>query len=233
MDADLVADLELAFLDQLRDSHRAARRLGETLGRNPRAFADLVLTLYQPEKTAEPEVAGDAERARKATNAGEILTSWRAFPGHDLPAADREKALEAWAREVLAIVGAAGRASMGQYEVGHVLARPMAEDGSWPCLAARELLESGLYPDLSSGLESAALNARGTVVREPFEGGKQEREIAERHTRLAERIQSEASPRTAALLRKLAAFYSTRADREDAASRAERLEAGRDVEDDR
>ena len=123
------------------------------------------------------------------------------------------------------LVGA-GRAKVGDESIGEALAAaPPDHDGSWPCQAVRDLLEELRNDDVDRGLQVKVFNNRGGTSRSLDEGGRQERELAEKYS-ASERQFLERWPRSAAIMRQLADTYESHARREDA--EAERRRRGLD-----
>jgi AAA domain, putative AbiEii toxin, Type IV TA system/Effector-associated domain 1/AAA domain len=173
-----------------------------------------------------PNKPPDEATQQRTSLAYRILTAWTTYPGHehgDIRIAERE--LLDWARAALQALAEHGIVDRGQDEVAEVLARPpRAEDGHWPCLAARELLESGEYPRLAHGLASAKRHVRGAGLV-PAPEGFEQRERARGFDRSAEALRAQ-WPRTAELLDDLARWYQYDAERRDERARAERIQDG-------
>ena len=58
------------------------------------------------------------------------------------------------------------------------------------------------------------MNKRGVVTKSPFEGGQQERELAEQYREYADRW-NDTYPKVASILRKIGEYYEFVARRED------------------
>ena len=87
----------------------------------------------------------------------------------------------------------------------------------------RDLLEELHSERVERGLELAIRNARGVTSRDPEAGGDQERELAASYESAARETRTR-WPRTAAIMRSLAASYEAEARSHDAD--AERLRKG-------
>jgi hypothetical protein len=68
------------------------------------------------------------------------------------------------------------------------------------------LLETLHSDKIEEGIELAIYNARGVTWRNPTDGGAQERQLVEQYRSQADTLRSR-SPRTAAMLRRLAQRY--------------------------
>ena len=101
-----------------------------------------------------------------------------------------------------------------------MLARyPKDSDGTWPHPAVCEAIEKYHCRELAAAFLVGVQNKRGMTTRGVFEGGGQERTLADRYLNWSQ-IHLTRWPRTAAILRKLASEYHHDAQSED--ERAER-----------
>ena len=100
---------------------------------------------------------------------------------------------------------------------------PADDDGTWPCQPVRQLLEELQSERVERNLAARLYNSRGVTVRDPEDGGKQERALAEQYRAQANTF-SNSWPQTAAVLRNLASMYDTDAREEE--NRAERFRQG-------
>lgn len=118
------------------------------------------------------------------------------------------------------------RRIVGEIYIGHVLAfAPSGSDGVWPAIEVRDLLENVQSGHIEEGLRTQLFNRRGVTSRDAEEGGQQERALAQKYTAEAERL-VDRWPRTAAVLRALAAMYGAVGRREE--TDAERRRRGLD-----
>jgi hypothetical protein len=150
-----------------------------------------------------------------ARNGWSLLHEWRGLPGqiskHDV---DFDQ-LKAWVESVMTIMNGHDRPTTGRQHVGQVLSSPLTDlDGTWPCRAVRDLLEQLQDPMIERGLLRGRFNQRGHTVRSPYDGGAQERTLAEKYRVQAGAVR-DAWPRSGALLEDLATAYTNDARRED------------------
>jgi hypothetical protein len=116
------------------------------------------------------------------------------------------------ARELAA---ACGRSEVADIYIGHALAfSPSDPDGMWPHQGVRDLIEALANPELENDWQIQILNNRGVTVRLPTDGGEQERTLVKRYQNDAKRM-SARWPRTAAVLRAIAASYQRSAIEHD------------------
>lgn len=204
--------MEIRFA-RILERHRALRYVRALLETSPDLFASVVRLLGSR--------ADDPDPARSAYA---VLQAWTTYPG-EVAADPRvwEPRLLDWAGRALSLL--AGD-ELGLIEVARVLARPSAaEDGHWPCEAARTLIESGQHPHLGDHLATAKYNLRGVVSYSPGEGGTKERALAETFRRSAAALRGR-WPATALVLENLAERYRQEAEGWDNEARQERRAAG-------
>jgi len=207
-----VAAVEWGLLPVFDRHERKPKVLHRELARNPRFFAELVALAFRGEGE-EPRQLSEQEQAR-AHHAHDLLDSWRVVPGSNGEHVDAV-VLRDWVRQAREAMAATGRGPIGDEQIGQLLSgAPADEGGTWPHPAVCDVIESAASADLEPGIEVGVYNSRGTVTKHPFEGGRQERQLAERYAGFATTL-SDRWPRTAALLRRLADGYRAAAQRED------------------
>jgi hypothetical protein len=155
------------------------------------------------------------EESLLAELAFRLLNSWRTLPGLREDGTLDEEALRNWVMQARALAQNSGRGKIADHVIGQMLSgSPRGPDGFWPHPAVRELIEELASPNLESGVHVGLFNSRGVFVKDPSEGGRQERELAEGYRRQAVAL-ADSWPRTAAILRELAETYERQAKAED------------------
>ncbi|EYF04190.1 Hypothetical protein CAP_4667 [Chondromyces apiculatus DSM 436] len=231
--AQLLVDLELIYACITPEAHRPLRHLSAAFAASPQTFIEQVKRRYRrrhdPPLVLTPE---EQEPIRQRAEAAcRLLVAWNGYPGQGEPPQRAEEILHDWSLQVLRSLVAEDRASTGASEVARVLARaPDAEDGHWPCIAARRLLELEEFPRLSHALQMAKWNMRGMTRRSLGEGGKQERALASRYRDAAKAV-ALTWPRSADMLDELAASYEWDAVRQDAEAQITLREEGAEAAD--
>jgi hypothetical protein len=216
------ARLQWSFLPVLghRPQPGALHRL---LSSDANFFVEVVSQVYRARGAARDEESSP-EAVRVATNGYRLLSSWSTPPGLDDNGELSEEVLRAWVHTALSKLVTKGRNEVGESHIGQVLAQaPADQDGMWPALAVRSLLEELQSERIETGLITAVINSRGTTVRAPGDGGLQERELAVKYARLADNFINE-WPRTATVLRSIAEHYRADSRREEIS--AERFRSG-------
>jgi hypothetical protein len=94
-------------------------------------------------------------------------------------------------------------------------------DGTWPSVAAREILKKNAATEVGSGIYIEKLNSRGVTSRALGEGGRQERQLSATFRESASKLRLE-WPEAAAVLDRLGDNYEREAEREDAEAAADR-----------
>jgi energy-coupling factor transporter ATP-binding protein EcfA2 len=229
----LLANMELILALSSYGQRGPTRRLSAAFAAAPQYFVDLVTQMYRRSDETSVELAPEEteKAASRAASAYGLLDAWKGYPGEGLPAPQRDLVLHTWCLTALRSLLAEGRSATGTAEVARVLARaPDAEDGHWPCVAARKLLESDEFPPLARALAIAQQNLRGVTTRSLGEGGRQERELSARFRRSATALRT-SWPRTADMLDELAGWYEHDAIREDAEAARTLREEGAEPHD--
>ena len=203
-----IARLEWAYLRLLEYSNRTPKELPKFLATSPEFFLEVLSTAYRGEhEEGLDENAPDYEvKKSMAGQAWTLLRDWKHVPGlYDgkINGAD----LERWVRAARILCENADRAAIGDQVIGQVLAHaPADDDGTWPCLPVRELIQITRSNDLEIGIQNGVFNKRGVTTRLPTDGGVQERELAAQYQGWSEKTRLE-FPRTSALLAKIAKGY--------------------------
>jgi hypothetical protein len=212
-DLQQVTRYEFAFFRLLEDIRRP-RSLYAALAADPAWFVELACRVYRGDSEAQRELTSAA--ADLATHAWWILEDWHELPGRGEGTDVDAEHLNGWVAAAREAFAKADRGEIGDELIGKLLASsPDGQDGLWPAEPVRELIETLQSGHLESGIQTGVINARGFTSRGVFDGGQQERELAQRYDRLAKELGAD-SPRTARLLRELAKSYHRDARREDA-----------------
>ncbi len=209
IDESRVARLEWAYLPVMGHHGRPPKLLHRELSRKPEFFVDLVCWAFKAEDEP-PRDLSDEDLARGHLT-HELLQSWRAVPGTSDDTEIDPKALLDWVSRARTGLAEKRRGPIGDEQIGEVLSgSPHGSDGAWPHPAVRDVVETVRSTDMERGLEVGLYNSRGVVMKDPAEGGKQEKELAARYDGYAATV-SNRWPRTAAMLRRIADTYNREA----------------------
>jgi hypothetical protein len=220
-----LAQLEWSYLELLNGHPASPVTLHDALSAEPKFFADILTLIFRPrDESPDNEETPTEEEKRRAMNAYKLLHSWENLPGFD-PAANSvdEERLRSWVIEARRLCSESKRLEICDSQIGQLLAHaPSEPDGTWPCIAVRDVLDEVATEDLVSGFVIGTLNQRGVVSKSPLEGGEQERDLVEKYSKHARACVS-AWPTTASALREIAKDYERSARREDEEAESRRL----------
>lgn len=206
-----VAKREYAMLPLLGYRERTLT-LHRFLAENPEFFVSVLSDVFRPRSGETREVTED-QRAR-AEIGFRLLSSFRLLPGLREGAIDAPT-LRGWVHEVRRLAAQADRAEIADEYIGHVLAHAPSdpEDQGWPHRVVRSLIEELASERVEVGVRTERFNMRGVVSKAMFEGGTQERALAEEARRWARTAAGWS--RTAAMLHELARWWDAEGNRED------------------
>jgi hypothetical protein len=209
---DVLVSLEWQYLPLL-ERKRLPAVLHRKLARDPEFFITAVKIAFKARHAEHEEVPED-ERLR-AKMAHKMLRGWREIPGTDAEGNVSFEKLLAWVSQARELAAQCDRTEMTDQLIGQVLTfSPKDPDGGWPHSAVRDLIETVASGQLEKGFAIQVYNNRGVTTRLPTDGGSQEREMVA-HYEQAARAVGDQWPRTAAVLRRLAATYGREAEHED------------------
>ena len=206
-----IVELEYAFLPLLSYNSNRSLRIQLLMAENPGFYHQILRTVFK----GKHEIVGKSTEDEKswAQRSYRLLTQFSNVPGHSNEVFDGN-VLRTWIDEVRRLGLETDREEVTDNFIGRLLAHsPIDPDGGWPHKVVREEIERLQNVELERGLQLERFNMRGVYGKEIFEGGTQERALAEQNTRWADI--SVLWPRTAALLRAIATSWLRDAQRED------------------
>lgn len=211
---DVIFRLEIPYLDILaRDRPQLA--LHRLVVSDPSLFADVVTWAFKRADGEAEEPVDDEVLKHRASVAYSALHRLRLLPGPMEDGSVDVEALSNWVNEARRMCRERDRKNIGGQQIGQVLANaPVGEDGIWPCEPVRDLLDDLGSHHIGLGFTTGKRNLRGITSRGVFDGGEQERSLADGYRQDAEKT-SARWPFTAKLLRELAASYESQARQED------------------
>jgi len=206
-----LASLEFAYFRLLEHS-REPQALNLALASDPGLFVDLVRHTYRGANEAK---RGDDGSDPLAEHGWWVLHAWKGFPGRREDGTLDEVGMQRWVREARLQLSELDRTDIGDEVIGQTFAyAPSDPDGIWPPQSVRDLIESIGSRDLENGVVTGRLNSRGVTTRSVYEGGSQERTLAEQHKQSSLRVQAQ-WPRSARILRTIADSYDRDAIQQD------------------
>ena len=216
---DEMTQLEFAFveaLDPLSHARHGIPNIERKLGESPLFFIQVLALIYERKDSGrDPQEwrVGDVDsRFFRRSAAYRVLAQVTRLPGADAERRVDTNLLVRWVTEVRRLCKEHGRADIGDQKIGELLSRaPFEDDGSWPCRAVCEVLETIASDNVFGGFESSTRNARSGVMRPLDELGAQERELSGRYRTWARRWRFE-YPRVARILERVAAGHDGHAE---------------------
>ena len=191
---------------------------------NPDLFVQLIRWAFKPKPSIGDEFSdlSSEQKKRLAENAYFLLNMIDKLPGQSGEDIDLTKLMK-WIKHAREKCKQVNRLPICDEKIGEILSHaPNGKDGIWPHEAVREVIEEISSKDMEMGIEIGIYNQRGVVTKSLGEGGKQERELAERYNQFAEALKLK-WPRTAAMLRRIAQGYIREASIEDLRSELDDL----------
>jgi hypothetical protein len=208
-----LARREYSWLPVLDDGG-SALTLHKLLREEPQLFVDILCDVYREHSREEAEEVTEEHRIR-AEFGFRLLQSLRGLPGLRADGTIDKEELQKWIVSVRSGAAERDRSDVADNYIGHLLAYSPVdpEDGAWPHRIIREVLEELAAPKVESGIGSEQFNKRGVFSKAMFEGGAQERELAEEARKWASA--SIVWPRTARMLKDIASTWDRQAEFED------------------
>ena len=211
---DTIAELEVPYLEILNHD-RPQLALHRRVVREPSRFVEVIVLAFKRADSQPEESVDDQMLERHAPVVFNVLWKLRLLPGLMENGSVDPEELSTWVSEVRRMCRERDREVVADQQVGQVLANaPVGEDGVWPCEPVRDLLDDLGSRQIGNGFIIGKRNLRGTTSRGVFDGGEQERSLADGYRQDAARIAAR-WPLTAQLLRQLAASYESQARQED------------------
>ncbi len=218
-----IANLELPFVPLLcRYGHRNHERtlaVHRQLTKEPSLFVELLRWHYRRrDGTDEPDRQEIPEDRRKflAELAYHALEGWNIVPGDDASGIVNQDDFNTWADAALADAGEADRKEVAETHLGALLARFARRRpwDDWLPVCILDYLERPENDGLREKFDLGVRNARGVTTRGPYDGGEQERRLAERYRNLAGRFDN-SHPRVGQMLVRIAEGYEWDGRRQD------------------
>lgn len=216
------AGLEFAYIDVLdrawdRRAKSAIPNLERYIEDHPEVLVQAIVWTYKRKDHAEdpPEFKVEADKAQAMAERGyKLIQALKRIPGSDEHGDVDFDRLAKWVGIVRQSCAELSRAKIADLMLGELLASaPAGKDGTWPCEAVRRVMEDIQSEDMMRGAHTGAYNSRGVHTRGP--GGDQERQLADKYRKLAQKIRASSPYVASELLLKLTDTYEREAMRED------------------
>ncbi|MEI6949737.1 hypothetical protein V9K67_21295 [Paraflavisolibacter sp. H34] len=227
LDKQTLAQLEWFYLDFLScySSEYRPVTLFEELKTNPTFFVEVVSLLYKPDDRETDSALTEEERRQKAIlaiQAKRLLDSWRDVPGAQPDITIKKGELFEWVAQARKAAAELKRVYGVDSRLGKLLAFFPRNNSRWPPDEICELIDSLDSKVVQREFGTQIFNNRGLYIKDPHEGGAQERELASYFERMGKQILSK-WPVTASILFDLAKGYTEDAKREDDSAHLDEL----------
>ena len=203
--------LEFYFFDFLHD-YGPSNALYRALGNSPTDFVQLTMSACgcDGDDAQHSDISAEQEKSY-SHRTWKILNSWHILPGLQQDGTIDGELLRDWVMRSRELFVQSDCADFGDCQIGQVLAcSPDGEDGVWPAMTVRDVIEDLANTGLRSGICMGVVNRRGASVRRAYDGGDQERDLEKKYSRMACKLASR-WPQTAAVLRELAKYFEDQA----------------------
>lgn len=207
--------LEFRLFPALGDRQEAkAATLFAELMTKPAIFSELISLCYRPEHGNTEGPITESTQAAVLTSF-EILQACKRQPGTQADGSIDHEAFTQFIDAARELCRQKDRLIMCDQTLGEILAHtPPDEDGTWPFLPAREVLDRVDMEEMRKGFSRGSFNKRGVTSRSLWAGGEQERDLAIYYRSQGERVQY-SYPNVTAMLEEIAKSYECDGKDED------------------
>jgi hypothetical protein len=209
-----MVSLEFSYYPVLEHDEYGTPHLMTELLSKPEAFMELVCLVYKPHNTQGEPLPEHLHAV--AQTAGSLIHNGRGIPG---ASPDREidrKQFFSWINRTRELAREKDREVVTDLTIGGWLSEwPLNKNlECWPNPIIAELLDQDDCEDIRRGFHTGVHNSRGVTNRMPYDGGTQERQVAEAFRRFSS-YWKDSKPNLAAMIESLAKSYEYEARRHD------------------
>ena len=207
-----IARLEYAYLPLLRFESEPLT-IYSLLASDPEMFVEVLSHVFRGKNAPEDQTITDEMKAR-ARISYDLLSGYKVVPGlHDGRINAQE--LSEWVGKAREMTSAKDLHEIGDQRIGFVLAHAPQDAGEpfWPPSAVCQVIEATASEHVERGFAVECFNKRGVYSKGLNEGGRQEREFADRYKGWAEATLR--YPRTSAMLMAIYDDWTRTAERAD------------------
>ena len=207
-----LAQWEYAYFPVL-EHHESDLVLFDLMASDPEFFVSILKDVFVEDGTNLDEQETTEEQRMRGNASHRILVAFNRAPGQSDGVVD-STALDRWVDGMIDAATRERRLNVIYSYIGRSLAHSAEKDGIWPQPAVAQVIERLSSDDLERGMMIERFNMRGVYTKALFEGGKQERALAQQYRNWA--IQTPASfLRTRAMLNAIANDWEADAKRAD------------------
>lgn len=214
-----MAQLEFASIELIPPRECNVPHLEKQIEESPLMFVFLLSLVTkrrsEGQDPAEWHIEDPILQGIMARRAYSVLNALRRLPGQDDIGKINLSVLTNWIFEARRLALKHGRIGICDQQIGQWLSRlPSQEDAPWPSRTICNVLESICSDEVASGFSMGVFNARGATSRRPYEGGRQEWDLAAKYRLWAEAWMIE-FPFVSKSLNAIADSYEREAERHD------------------
>ncbi|QRN34303.1 hypothetical protein [Pectobacterium brasiliense] len=209
-----MVSLEFIYYPLLkRDEYGAPYLMAEILD-NPDSFMELICLAYKPHNTARESLPEHLQTA--ARTASTLLHEAHGVPGMGQNGEINSELFFSWINRVRELAKEKDREAVTDLTIGAWLSDwPLNKNLEfWPDSIIADLLDQDDCEDIRRGFYTGVHNSRGATTRMPYDGGTQERQVAEKFRRFANNWK-DSKPNLSVMIEKLAKSYEYEAKRQD------------------
>ncbi|PHS63691.1 MAG: hypothetical protein COB09_10630 [Thalassobium sp.] len=209
-----LVSLEFAYYPALKNDKYGTPHLIEELLKNPDSFMELICLVFKPQHSEREPLPENLHTA--AETAGAVIMDGRGVPGKISSEKIDRELFSSWINRVRELAKEKDREATTDLTIGAWFSDwPIGKDlQSWPVPVIAELLDKDEHEDIRRGFHTGVHNARGVTSRMPYDGGAQERAVADEFRRFSSHWQN-TKPNLSALIEKLAKSFEYDAQRHD------------------
>lgn len=209
-----MASLEFTYYPILEhDEYGAPHLMAEILSK-PESFMELICLTFKPHKAERDPMPEHLHAVAQA--AGSLIHCGRGVPGMDSDGSIDKDLFFSWINRVRELAKENDREAVTNLTVGAWLSNwPLNNNlKCWPNPVIAELLDQDDCEDIRRGFHTGVHNSRGVTSRMPYDGGTQERQVAEEFRRFSSQWK-DSKPNLAEMIESLAKSYEYEARRHD------------------
>ncbi|GIB52586.1 hypothetical protein VCSRO46_3430 [Vibrio cholerae] len=206
--------LEFTYYEVLHNSKYGTPNLYTELVTNPDIFIELVCLVYKPANSEREPLS--EQMLGVARTASSVLYDLNATPGINSSGLIDENKFCRWVSTVRRMAQEHDRQEVTDRLIGKMLADWPCKKSleMWPEAAISTLLEQDDAEEIRAGFSLGVRNSRGGTTRMPYDGGSQERTVAQKFREYAA-YWDVTHPTVAALICEIARYYDFDAKRMD------------------
>ena len=173
-----LARLEFSYYEILHREEYGIPNLLAEIWSSPQFFMDLICLAYKPRHSAPEPIPENMQDA--AITARTLIDNRRGIPGSDSDGFIDPEAFSEWIYSVRKLAHEQDKSVETDLTIGAWLSDwPFKNNlDSWPAPVIADLLDQDDCEDIRRGFSTGVCNSRGVSSRMPYDGGDQEREIA-------------------------------------------------------